>query len=52
MGRDRRVAISEAFTPTLSFSAKSGHESLLDRVKGTDSITLHTWLDRYETILS
>ncbi|CEK04513.1 hypothetical protein ECO26H__270006 [Escherichia coli O26:H11] len=25
---------------------------MLDRVKGTDSITLHTWLDRYETILS
>ncbi|EPY4440354.1 phage integrase Arm DNA-binding domain-containing protein, partial [Escherichia coli] len=52
LGRDRRIAITEAIQANIELLSDSGRESLIDRIKGADTITLHTWLDRYETILT
>ncbi|MBW6086638.1 phage integrase Arm DNA-binding domain-containing protein [Escherichia coli] len=52
LGRDRRIAITEAIQANIELLSDSGRKSLIDRIKGGDAITLHVWLDRYETILT
>ncbi|MEG3685618.1 tyrosine-type recombinase/integrase [Escherichia fergusonii] len=52
LGRDRRIAVSEAIQANIELLSENRRESLIDRIKGADVITLHAWLDRYETILS
>ena len=52
LGRDRRIAITEAIQANIELLSGSRRESLIDRIKGADAITLHAWLGRYETILS
>ncbi|EQB2867717.1 phage integrase Arm DNA-binding domain-containing protein, partial [Escherichia coli] len=51
LGRDRRIAITEAIQANIELLSGNRRESLIDRIKGADAITLHAWLDRYETIL-
>ncbi|NYY77136.1 hypothetical protein DMH20_02195 [Escherichia coli] len=52
LGRDRRIAITEAIQANIELLSDSGRKSLIDRIKGGDAITLHVWLDRYERILT
>ena len=47
LGRDRRIAITEAIQANIELLSDSGRKSLIDRIKGGDAITLHVWLDRY-----
>ncbi|MFZ5231516.1 tyrosine-type recombinase/integrase [Enterobacter bugandensis] len=52
LGRDRRLAITEAIQANIEFF--SGHErpTLSKRMIAEDAVMLHSWLDRYEAIIS
>ncbi|MEQ0277297.1 phage integrase Arm DNA-binding domain-containing protein [Klebsiella sp. CN_Kp100] len=52
LGRDRRVAITEAIQANLEFFKGEERQPLSTRIAGIDSITFHQWLVRYEVIIA
>ncbi|MFE0429208.1 tyrosine-type recombinase/integrase [Citrobacter freundii] len=52
LGRDRRIAISEAIQANMDLFSCQERNSLSVRINAENVVTLHSWLDRYEVILS
>ncbi|MGQ7172204.1 phage integrase Arm DNA-binding domain-containing protein, partial [Escherichia sp. R-CC3] len=51
-GRDRRIAITEAIQANIELFSGHKHKPLTARINSDNSVTLHSWLDRYEKILA
>lgn len=52
LGRNRRLAVSEAIQANIELLGDAGHIPLSARINQVDSVTFHTWLDRYEKIIA
>ncbi|CAM8519343.1 hypothetical protein ESCOMMO191M_16815 [Escherichia coli] len=52
LGRDRRIAITEAIQANIELFSGHKHKPLTARINSDNSVTLHSWLDRYEKILA
>lgn len=52
LGRDRRIAVSEAIQANMELFSPQEHSSLSARINAESTITLHSWIDRYEVILA
>lgn len=52
LGRDRRIAITEAIQANLDFYQGEQRKPLSIRIAGIDTITFHSWLDRYEIVIA
>lgn len=52
LGRDRRLAVNEAIQANIELLADAGRIPLSARISQVDSITFHTWLERYEKIIA
>ncbi|WP_407234339.1 phage integrase Arm DNA-binding domain-containing protein [Escherichia coli] len=50
LGRDRRIAITEAIQANIELFSGHKHKPLTARINSDNSVTLHSWLDRYEKI--
>ncbi|MCZ5770935.1 phage integrase Arm DNA-binding domain-containing protein [Escherichia coli] len=48
LGRDRRIAITEAIQANIELFSGHKHKPLTARINSDNSVTLHSWLDRYE----
>ncbi|WP_439461820.1 tyrosine-type recombinase/integrase [Serratia quinivorans] len=51
LGRDKRLAITEAISANLEFMAGDGERTLAQRIHEDGVITFHAWLDRYDAIV-
>jgi integrase len=51
LGRNRRLAVSEAIQANIELLGDTGHIPLSARISQVDSVTFHSWLERYEKIL-
>ncbi|MFK3703953.1 tyrosine-type recombinase/integrase [Klebsiella sp. NPDC088457] len=52
LGRDRRLAVSEAIQANIELLGDAGHIPLSARINQEDSVTFHSWLERYEKIIT
>lgn len=52
LGRDRRLAVSESIQVNIELLADAGRISLSARISQVDSVTFHSWLERYEKIIA
>ncbi|CAM6496618.1 integrase [Klebsiella michiganensis] len=52
LGRNRRLAVSEAIQANIELLGDAGHVPLSTRISQIDSVTLHSWLERYEKIVA
>lgn len=48
LGRDRRIAITEAIQANIELFSGHKHKPLTARINSDVQVTLHSWLDRYE----
>lgn len=52
LGRDRRIAVTEAVQANIELFSTNDRKTLLERITSDDVVTLHSWLDRYEVIIA
>lgn len=52
LGRDRRIAVTEAIQANIELFSCQERSSLSTRISNENVVTLHSWLDRYEVIIS
>lgn len=52
LGRNRRLAVSEAIQANIELLGDAGHTPLSARISQVDSVTFHSWLERYEKIIA
>lgn len=52
LGRDRRLAVTEAIQANIELFSCHDHNPLSTRINTENVVTLHSWLDRYEAIIA
>ncbi|QIJ48815.1 tyrosine-type recombinase/integrase [Raoultella ornithinolytica] len=52
LGRDRRIAVTEAIQANIELFSDAGRTPLSARINLVDSVTFYSWLERYEKIIS
>lgn len=52
LGRDRRMAVTEAIQANIELFSALEHKPLTTRINTVSTVTLHAWLERYEKILT
>lgn len=52
LGRDRRIAVTEAIQANIELFSGNQHKPLTARINSDDTVTVHSWLDRYEIIIA
>lgn len=51
LGRNRRVAVTEAIQANIELFSGDDRKTLLSRISSDDAMTVHSWIERYEVIL-
>jgi integrase len=51
LGRNRRIAVTEAIQANIELFSGDERKTLLSRISNDDAMTVHSWLDRYEVII-
>ncbi|EEN5046041.1 tyrosine-type recombinase/integrase [Salmonella enterica] len=52
LGRDRRIAVTEAVQANIELFSSAERKSLTSRINNEDAMTMHAWLEKYDSIIS
>lgn len=52
LGRDRRLAVTEAIQANMELFSAEAHKSLAARISSDGAMTVHTWLEKYQHVIS
>ncbi|MDI8328217.1 phage integrase Arm DNA-binding domain-containing protein, partial [Salmonella enterica subsp. enterica serovar Anatum] len=52
LGRDRRIAVTEAVQANIELFSSAERKSLTSRNNNEDAMTMHAWLEKYDSIIS